>query len=370
MLDDNQDPGVDVEELSVGSTRQKIWLRCGQDSRHRWQITPNAAFTNLKRSTGMGCPYCAGKLVDESNSMLATEPELAKTFHPVLNEGMRDRNNIPIDLSSVTSGSNRVKFWWFCPVAHDHVWQATPHQRCSSGCPACDGKQISVTNSLATKHPVLAKQWHSSRNGELTPTGVTVASGLKVWWHCVFDSSHEWLARISDRTKKGAGCPHCQLIPRSRLEIILRHELEATLGGTSPLHKIQLPSGRQDCDIIFEKDRLIVEYDGAYWHRLKFERDLEKTRRLVEAGWTVIRIREEPLEIVSPHDVLVPIGSNTERICGAAVLAVSRMLQRNLDGAREYAIAGKLIGINEAEKEIADLLHRKTAQRGKKDSHL
>jgi hypothetical protein len=131
-----------------------------------------------------------------------------------------------------------------------------------------------------------------------------------------------------------------------------------------------LPSGRQDCDIIFEKDRLIVEYDGAYWHRLKFERDLEKTRRLVEAGWTVIRIREEPLEIVSPHDVLVPIGSNTERICGAAVLAVSRMLQRNLDGAREYAIAGKLIGINEAEKEIADLLHRKTAQRGKKDSHL
>jgi hypothetical protein len=340
-------------------------LLCKDDPRHRWQLTPNAAFSNLQRSASLGCPFCAGKLVNESNSMLVAEPELAKTFHPTLNRDFRDENNLPVDLSSVTSGSNRFKFWWQCPVAPDHIWQTTPKNRCNSGCPACDGKQVSITNSLATKYPVLIRQWHPTLNGELTPQDVTSASGLKVWWLCIFDPSHEWFSRISDRTKKGAGCPHCQLIPRSRVEIILRHELEANIGGTSPLHKIQLNSGRMDCDIVFEQDRLVVEYDGAYWHRLKYEKDLEKTNQLIDAGWRVLRIREEPLEIVSPLDVLVPVGSSAEQICGAAVLAVSRLLNRNIDHAREYAIAGKLVNFIEAEKEIAELLQRKREQRDK-----
>lgn len=363
MLDEEQDSDVDIELLSVGSTRQKIWLRCPADSRHRWQLTPNAAFSNLKRSNTSGCPYCAGRLIDETNSMLATEPEISKSFHPSLNRGLRDDLNRPLDLSSVSSGSNRVKFWWFCPVAHDHIWQATPHQRRNSGCPACDGKQVSVTNSLATRHPILATQWHPLRNGELNPERVTAASGLRVWWKCNVDPTHEWFARISDRSRKGAGCPHCQIIPRSRLEIILRHELEAIVGGTSSTHKVHVESKRFDCDIVFEQDQLIVEYDGAYWHRTKFHKDVEKTHQLKNGGWSVLRVREEPLELVTELDVRVPIGATIEQVCGATALAVSRYLQRNTDRAVRYALEGQLVELQNAELEIAELLVKKARQR-------
>ncbi|MBP1053826.1 DUF559 domain-containing protein [Rhodococcus qingshengii] len=48
------------------------------------------------------------------------------------------------------------------------------------------------------------------------------------------------------------------------------------------------PTGRTSWPLT----RVIVEYDGWYWHRDKAEKDLLKTRVLEKAGWTVIRIRE------------------------------------------------------------------------------
>jgi hypothetical protein len=36
--------------------------------------------------------------------------------------------------------------------------------------------------SLAGTHPEVAKQWHSTLNGDLTPNGVTKGRDKKVWW--------------------------------------------------------------------------------------------------------------------------------------------------------------------------------------------
>jgi hypothetical protein len=38
--------------------------------------------------------------------------------------------------------------------------------------------------SLAEVNPELAKQWHSTKNGELTAAEVFASSGKKVWWRC------------------------------------------------------------------------------------------------------------------------------------------------------------------------------------------
>ena len=53
--------------------------------------------------------------------------------------------------------------------------------------------------SLAEKHPELTKQWHPTKNGELTPNDVTFGSNKKVWWKCDKAEDHEWKASLKNR---------------------------------------------------------------------------------------------------------------------------------------------------------------------------
>ncbi len=59
-------------------------------------------------------------------------------------------------------------------------------------------------NTLQLKNPNLAKQWHPSKNGDLTPSDVSPGSGIKAWWVCI--ENHEWQAVINSRNL-GMGCP-------------------------------------------------------------------------------------------------------------------------------------------------------------------
>jgi len=61
--------------------------------------------------------------------------------------------------------------------------------------------------SLAQSHPEIAAQWHSIKNGDLTPDDVTAGSNKKVWWKCPEGDDHEWKAAICDRQKYG--CSIC-----------------------------------------------------------------------------------------------------------------------------------------------------------------
>ncbi len=61
-------------------------------------------------------------------------------------------------------------------------------------------------NSLADTNPELIKEWHSEKNGNLTPYDVFPNSDNKVWWTC--DKGHEWEAVIGSRNK-GRKCPYC-----------------------------------------------------------------------------------------------------------------------------------------------------------------
>ncbi|MEI7482789.1 MAG: zinc-ribbon domain-containing protein [Elusimicrobiota bacterium] len=65
---------------------------------------------------------------------------------------------------------------------------------------------MAKNNSLAKYNSALSRQWHPSRNGELTPVNVTAGSNKKVWWLC--KKGHEWLSSINNRTN-GNGCPFC-----------------------------------------------------------------------------------------------------------------------------------------------------------------
>lgn len=68
-------------------------------------------------------------------------------------------------------------------------------------------KYAEIKNSLAKTHPDIAKEWHPTKNGSLTPEMVSAGSIQKIWWKC--ELGHEWQTTVNQRTSNKTGCPYC-----------------------------------------------------------------------------------------------------------------------------------------------------------------
>jgi hypothetical protein len=130
---------------------------------------------------------------------VASSPHLVAEWHPTKNGKLT-----PLDL---TLGSGRV-VWWKCPKGREHEWQCAVGDRGKQGCPFCANMRVSSTNSLAAVAPKVAREWHPTKNGKLTPRDVIAGSPRRAWWKCPKGPDHEWPAIITNRVN-GRGCPYC-----------------------------------------------------------------------------------------------------------------------------------------------------------------
>ena len=137
------------------------------------------------------------KLVEIEESFATRYPELAKEWHPTKNGKLKPEH---------VSHHSLNKVWWVCDRGHEYEAPVTQRSK-GCGCPICAGKKVLIGyNDIATTHPMLAKEWHPTKNGNLKPVGVTAGSNKKVWWKC--KDGHEYEATIGSRAS-GAGCPYC-----------------------------------------------------------------------------------------------------------------------------------------------------------------
>lgn len=345
-------------------SNRKVWWQCNQDKNHEWQSTIN------NRSQGKSCPFCTGRKVSNSNSLASTHPKLAKEWHPTLNGELTPNH--------VSQGSTK-KVWWKCDKGEDHIWQSTvANRKPGQGCPACSGLKVVPSNCLANVNKELAREWHPTMNGKLTPFEVTYNSGkriwwkcnkgedhiwrvsvnsrqrrelkslcpictnrvivasnslvginpqladewhptlngnllpnqigagtaLKVWWKCDKGEDHEWRASVVSRNR-GSGCPYCTLTPQSKQELIITFELKTFFSRIDPRgFKARLDGRLRAIDIFIPKLNLCIEFDGSYWHKEKREIDKIKSNLLLKEGYSVIRVREEPLKKIHDTDVV------------------------------------------------------------------
>ncbi len=135
-----------------------------------------------------------------------THPLLAKQWHPT--------KNVPLSPNQITYGSGKNR-WWKCPKGPDHEWEASPNSRTNRKakevCPFCVGLRVSITNSLATLHPEIARELHPTMNPGLTADKLVAGSTKTVWWKCPKGPDHEWPASLNNRTNQNtpSGCPCC-----------------------------------------------------------------------------------------------------------------------------------------------------------------
>lgn len=262
----------------------KIWWRC--DFGHDWE----AAIYN--RTSGKGCPFCAGQKVTRENSLATKFPEIAAQLHNKLNNAL--------DASKVSYGSNK-SLWWKCNENPEHVWRASVKNRTigAQGCPFCVGKRVNHTNSLTVLRPDLAQEWNYEKNGNLRPDDFTLNSNRKVWWVCKNSPNHDWETPIATRSN-GSNCPKCSK-QTSLPEIRCFCEIISIFGDAISRFKIE----DIEVDVYIPSLKLCIEYDGAYFHADKGDKDLNKNNVLEQMGMTVVRLREIPLKKFKPTDILV-----------------------------------------------------------------
>ncbi|WP_285567881.1 Helicase associated domain protein [Streptomyces sp. RTGN2] len=174
--------------------------------------------------------------------------------------------------------------------------------------------RITDANRLSTVKPDLAATLNVERSG-VTPDSLTVASNRKVYWNCPDFPEHDpWEAVVNNRSggfrkRYGTGCPTCRLRQTSAQELRLKAELSTVLAIDADRDAVH--SGRVErVDMVIDADglRMVLEFDGSYFHgnEQSARRDSEKSRRLRESGWIVVRIREAPLDLLDPaYDVRV-----------------------------------------------------------------
>ncbi len=194
------------QDVTIGSHRT-VWWQCPVGPDHEW----TASVRNRAR-LGHGCPMCSKRTgrASKGTSLADTHPKLALQWDSDKNGSLKP--------DQVTPGSNR-RVWWRCSSTTPHEWDATIYNRTSrqpeGECPFCSHTRLDDSNTLGAVHPEIAEEWHSDKNGELSPTTVSRASGKKVWWLCSKDSSHEWQATVKNRTVHKSGCPVCEAAQKS-----------------------------------------------------------------------------------------------------------------------------------------------------------
>lgn len=217
--------GILTPEMFSAGSSETVWWLC--EKGHEWDAPISA------RNSGNGCPICFGasrskrvveQILSQGGSLQAKYPEIAKEWHPTKNGELTPKD--------VTARSTK-NYWWLCEKGHE--WDDTVNYRVNGhGCPICSKSNnhkrrieqiLSQGGSLQARYPEIAKEWHPTKNGKLTPKDVTASTSNKYWWLC--QNGHEWFANINNRTQ-GHGCPKCS----KRIGINKRFKQQALDGGS------------------------------------------------------------------------------------------------------------------------------------------
>lgn len=134
---------------------------------------------------------------EKKESLAEKYSDIAKEWHPTKNGSIKP---------TMVKPTSHKKVWWMCEKGHE--WQSTITNRIDrhSGCPYCSNKKAHNENNLAVLFPELVKEWHPTKNGDLTPYDVMKGTSKNVWWQC--KKGHEWQDSPNHRTR-GRGCPYC-----------------------------------------------------------------------------------------------------------------------------------------------------------------
>lgn len=354
------------EEVHPGLQASAEWLCSTGNPDHHWETRIDS-----RTRDGWGCPYCSGQRLLPEQRLAAIHPEIAAQWHPTKNTEL-EAAGVTAETLAPTSPQ---PVWWLCEGGHE--WEVAPHTRAKgSRCPYCIGQRATPENCLAALRPDLAAEWHPTLNegvvlwtGEIaSPEAVVPGSPKRVFWQCRRDANHVWPATIASRAYAGGnqtGCPECCVRAFSRPEIRLRFELGTLLQVDPGATRVKGSTRSWQCDVVLESEKVVIEFDGSYWHKDSAEKDLRKSADLEAAGWKVIRLREAPLPMLASLDAPVPTVAAPKQVADAAVTALLAAGVA-IPGVQEYLARPECAALPEADAFYERAVDEQLARRAEK----
>ena len=291
----------------------KAWWQCKEYTEHQWRAVINS------RHMGAGCPFCSNQKVLQGYNDLATiHPELAKEWHPTLNGSLT-----PCD---VTPRCEK-KVWWQCNENKEHQWEASIGNRNATNatnCPYCSNQKVLTGyNDLTTTNPELAKEWHPTKNGDLTAEKITCGSNKKAWWQC--RKGHEWKALINSRNR-GCGCPKCSAesktsFPEQTIYYYLNKSLSFEVENRATVCGVEV-------DIFIPSWNIGIEYDGLYFHgsEKSMASERKKNEILSTSGIQLIRIKESKRLSGKKKNIIYCVTDSQYKYLNSMLISLSEIL--------------------------------------------
>ncbi len=229
---------------------------------------------------------------------MAKRNNLAEKYPDLVKEWNYEKNELkPEDYSA----SSNKRVWWLCPVCY-YEWQTTINHRTgdkATNCPVCSKKQSAKKKSLtaakmqnfAQRHPDLAKEWHTTKNGDVKLEEISEYCNIKYWWLCSY-CGNEWQSTVSHRSS-GRGCPRCSQAQTSVAEQTIFYYVKKAYPDAENRHK-----GEYELDIYIPSEKTAIEYDGKYYHNSKKSKikENEKDEYCAKNGIRLIRFRSPELD--------------------------------------------------------------------------
>jgi hypothetical protein len=183
--------------------------------------------------------------------------------------------------------------YFVCPNGHSSnhkVYQMVKN----GGCKMCAGQVATPDDNLEVRFPEIAAEWHSEKNGELTPSMVKAGSSKRVWWSC--PRGHAYEMSPNKRTSRQSGCSRCRKGP-SKQQMRAFSEVSFVFGDT--LFNLEVES--MEADIWIPSLGVVIELDGYPWHLPRVEADDKKFAKWKAAGLWVLRLRDDRLPAAQCH---------------------------------------------------------------------
>lgn len=190
---------IDKYKLTYGCDKNIYWL-CSEG--HTWLCPVKRRTTKNQK-----CRKCKNI---KNNKILLVEKykNIADEIHPT--------KNGDIDINKLYCNETTM-IVWICTKNRSHEYTMMIKQKIAmkDPCKVCrkidslKKKKKVQANSLRTKHPDIADEFHSTKNGYHTAETITCGSTLLMWWICQ-KCGNEWKQGVSKRLRVGKNCYNCR----------------------------------------------------------------------------------------------------------------------------------------------------------------
>ncbi len=292
---DNEKNLISPCDVTPHSTVEVYW-KCPDGHEYRKSVRDRVAQV-------YGCPWCSNK-----RRILANRNDLKSQYPDVVREEWDFSKNIK-GPSEVTAWS-REKVWWLCPLGHSYQQQIDNHIKVGQGCPYCTNKKVwKGFNDVPTTHPELICEWHE--DNKKRPEECIAGSHILIKWRCK-DCGHVWTSSLKSRAYAKQGCPRCAFAYKSsELEQVLFYYLRKVFPQADNSYRPEW-LGRMEIDIFIPEINAGVEYDGGKWHK-NIDKDTRKTRKLMEHGITLFRLRDERNPRLDDGSIVIPVSREVDK---------------------------------------------------------